>query len=403
MEESESPQVVIVKNTFLDLDDGPRLPVLQRYKSTPAKLEGDSEDEDEDEEESDDGVQAPPEGEDVVSPPAVPELYRIVTVDGYEPVENWSDLCPPQQMPVAPATGNAPAAGGYGMPDGMVPVPVTLTPQAVNMMMQPGVVAVMPAPAMLQPGMAPATTNFVPMQRFDRWPGDVEGIPAPPASPAPVPAESSEPRSPAPDAEPKALPKPAPELPPVPEVARPEAPRPPALQRVFSVASSIYRVHWTVDARVLRGTDREKVSPPFDLSVGGVGCEFKMVIRPAASSDARGGHSFKKAKGKGTVELRCLNEVEPAVNCSMTFRFAIGRGKASAASAASAGTTEGGAAAAGSTEGGAAAAPQISETIRHDFAEKAICGHSEKYDFSAVVDEASQTFVMCLEVLASTA
>eukprot|EP00931_Biecheleriopsis_adriatica_P041966 TRINITY_DN23922_c0_g2_i1.p1 TRINITY_DN23922_c0_g2~~TRINITY_DN23922_c0_g2_i1.p1 ORF type:complete len:336 (+),score=78.60 TRINITY_DN23922_c0_g2_i1:38-1009(+) len=318
MAESESLQYVIVKNTCLHCDEGPRPPVLQRCYSTPAKLEGDSEDE----------VQAPPEGEDVNESPEVPELYRILTEDGYEPLNNWSELCGLQQMPVA---------GGYRMPDGMAT--------------QPGVVAVMPAPMLQQ--------------------GETSSLAA--------------------DAEPTDLPTPAPEPPTVPEVARPEAPRPPVLNQVFSVASTVYRVHWAVEARVLKSKDREKASPPFDLSVGGVSCQFKMFIAADQVSDKRFEHCFKKAKGKGTVLLKCVSAVDSAANCSMNFRFVsgFGRGAASAASATSAGTTDGGA---------AAAAPQISDKIGHDFAQQASCGPPDKYDFSAVVDEASQTFVICLEV-----
>lgn len=111
------------------------------------------------------------------------------------------------------------------------------------------------------------------------------------------------------------------------------------LQRAFSVASNVYRIRWTVDARTiacgiadsvdcifstmahrkLKSTDKEAVSPQFDLTFSG-GCRcrwnwlyqltvgnrisllalplgvvpFKMIMRPRAVAQERGGASFKR-------------------------------------------------------------------------------------------------------------
>jgi len=66
----------------------------------------------------------------------------------------------------------------------------------------------------------------------------------------------------------------------------PEAkPRAQVLQRAFSTASQLERIRWTVDARKLKSTDREAVSPSFEVSCGGL-VQFRMVLRPKASSDA---------------------------------------------------------------------------------------------------------------------
>merc|ERR1740123_732934 len=67
----------------------------------------------------------------------------------------------------------------------------------------------------------------------------------------------------------------------------PDAPpvsREPLLQRAMSVTSQVYRVTWTVDARKLKGSDREAVSPPFELSFTKE-VQFKMVIRPKTVND----------------------------------------------------------------------------------------------------------------------
>ncbi|CAJ1401118.1 unnamed protein product [Effrenium voratum] len=185
-------------------------------------------------------------------------------------------------------------------------------------------------------------------QKFARWPN---GIPAPPTE-APSVELKDAPVSPVPDKEPAVLPP-----------ARVE-PRAPVLQRAFSVNSAIFRIHWTVDAKVLKSSDREKVSPPFEVSMGGKEVQFKMCLRPTVTSESRGGASFRKAKGKGTVDLRCLNELDPARSCPMSFRIAVGKGSD---------------------------AKRISSTVRHDFSQRAICplpDGEEEWDFKTVVDEA---------------
>ncbi|CAE8669697.1 unnamed protein product [Polarella glacialis] len=64
--------------------------------------------------------------------------------------------------------------------------------------------------------------------------------------------------------------------------APPLAPQPQTLTRAFSVKSGFFRVHWTVDARKLRGNDKQAVSPPFELSFGSQfpNVTFKMMIYP---------------------------------------------------------------------------------------------------------------------------
>eukprot|EP00747_Dinoflagellata_sp_TGD_P072269 gnl/TRDRNA2_/TRDRNA2_157408_c4_seq5.p1 gnl/TRDRNA2_/TRDRNA2_157408_c4~~gnl/TRDRNA2_/TRDRNA2_157408_c4_seq5.p1 ORF type:complete len:274 (-),score=42.22 gnl/TRDRNA2_/TRDRNA2_157408_c4_seq5:136-876(-) len=150
------------------------------------------------------------------------------------------------------------------------------------------------------------------------------------------------------------------------------------LTRSVSNASSIYRVRWTVDARKLRSTDREAVSPPFELSLSPV--QFKMVMRPKASSDGKGGSSFKKSGGRGTLELRCLSKVDTGSGLTVKFRVAIGSGSDLSTQEAFRGP------------------------VRHDFAEKPICGlpeGQEEWDFARAVDQETQTFTICLENLMS--
>jgi len=169
---------------------------------------------------------------------------------------------------------------------------------------------------------------------------------------------------------------------PEPTVSMPAPPRAPVLQRTFSTASTLERIRWTVDARKLKSTDREAVSPMFELSFCSKIVNFKILIRPKVISSVRGGASFKKAKGKGSVELRCLDEVAAFMNPVVTFRISVGSG----------------------TDPARQEPPR--GPIKHDFTKKAICGlppGQEEWDFSKAIDEATQTFVVCLEVLAGSA
>lgn len=361
----DTKDYIVVKNTFIDLDDAPRRPILARYASMPAKFTQDDEDDEED---------APPQQVEVPAPvpgaeeaPPMPELYRVVTYDAWERQPEWSwgqsdpseaRGVPAPQVP-QPGPGPGPAGPGPAGPGGYQ-VPVMPAGPANFPMPIPGSAMVMlPVGSM----MVPLPEDMAPVSTFDRWPA---GIPAPPTEAPTVEPIPEKVATPVPDKEPVLLP-PAP--------ARIPKPRAPVLQRAFSVNSAIFRIHWTVDAKVLKSSDREKVSPPFEVSMGGKEIQFKMCLRPTVTSESRGGASFRKAKGKGTVDLRCLNEIDPANSCYMTFRVAVGKGSD---------------------------AYRVSSTVRHDFSEKAICplpDTEDEWDFKTVTDEDSQTFVVVLEVV----
>ncbi|CAJ1454262.1 unnamed protein product [Effrenium voratum] len=338
MADSQEDRLIVVKNTFIDLDDAPRVPILARYASMPAKFAHEGE---EDEPDELDEVRPPAGLPSIDEPPPMPELYRVVTYDGWEPQQEWS-WSKGQPLP-DPGPG-----GGYQQP--VMPAGPMVIPGSAMVILPNGIMG--PVPATIPDDMA------LP-QKFARWPN---GIPAPPTE-APSVELKDAPVSPVPDKEPAVLPP-----------ARVE-PRAPVLQRAFSVNSAIFRIHWTVDAKVLKSSDREKVSPPFEVSMGGKEVQFKMCLRPTVTSESRGGASFRKAKGKGTVDLRCLNELDPARSCPMSFRIAVGKGSD---------------------------AKRISSTVRHDFSQRAICplpDGEEEWDFKTVVDEDSQTFVVVLEVV----
>mmetsp|Transcript_135758 Transcript_135758/g.378273 ORF Transcript_135758/g.378273 Transcript_135758/m.378273 type:complete len:163 (-) Transcript_135758:148-636(-) len=148
------------------------------------------------------------------------------------------------------------------------------------------------------------------------------------------------------------------------------------LQQTLHKAGSLERICWPVDAKKLMSTDKEAVSPMFQLCFSKI-VNFKILIRPKVISSVRGGASFKKARGKGVVQLRCLDEVTASVNPIVTFRITVGSGSDPASQEPPRGP------------------------IKHDFTKKAICGlppDEEEWDFGRAIDEATHTFVVCLEV-----
>jgi len=151
-------------------------------------------------------------------------------------------------------------------------------------------------------------------------------------------------------------------------------PQPQTLQRECSEKSKRFRVYWTVDARKLRGNDKQAVSPPFDLKFGEQSTTFKMMIYPKVVNDGKGGASFKKSGGRGFVQLKC--EAELAGDPShVNFRISIGTGD--------------------KQQG-------FRGPVSHNFSSSAVCGlpkDQDEWDFNSARDDASSTFVVCLEIV----
>jgi len=143
--------------------------------------------------------------------------------------------------------------------------------------------------------------------------------------------------------------------------AAPAMAKPQTLPMEFCDETGYFRTLWRADARKLRGNERNAVSPPFETM------PFKMILYP------KGGVSFKKAKGKGLVQLKCEADL-PEATANFRFRVSIGTGEKQQA----------------------ARGPKV-----HNFAACAVCGldkDEEDWDFESVVDPESATFVVCLEI-----
>lgn len=151
------------------------------------------------------------------------------------------------------------------------------------------------------------------------------------------------------------------------------------LQRVFSCSSLVYRIRWTVDSRKLKRSDREAVSPIFELSFAGP-VEFSMILKPRAVDDAFRGASFKKAQGWGSIELKCRGDVDTLTNPVLTFRLGVG------------------------SHSNPKKQQRFRGPVTHDFRDRPICGlegMNEWWDFQRSVDKQRQSFVVCLEVFPS--
>lgn len=137
-------------------------------------------------------------------------------------------------------------------------------------------------------------------------------------------------------------------------------------------STGVSRVSWVVDAAKLRTSDKVAVSPSFEVAdeVG----PFKLMISPKVVSDRKGGASFKKAKGRGYVQLKCEASEGALTRRCLTFSVSVGTGPKA------------------QLEHG---------LVRHNFADCGVCclpKEFDEWDFSKAVDEATQSFVVCLRV-----
>jgi hypothetical protein len=117
---------------------------------------------------------------------------------------------------------------------------------------------------------------------------------------------------------------------------------------------------WTAHCKFLNTRDKSVVSPEFTLEIPGSGPHpFRIVLYPATSGAGKGAGSFKKAKGKGRIELKCEAQLQ---QFSSTVWFGVGRDDLQ---------------------------QQFRGPQLHDFGDRNTCGLPcgvEVWDFSAAVD-----------------
>lgn len=158
--------------------------------------------------------------------------------------------------------------------------------------------------------------------------------------------------------------------------------RPQGVERFTCPTTGACSIRWTVDARKLRGNDRSAVSPPFELrDPGSRSCwPFKMVINPKITNSGRSGASFRVAKGQGMIQLKCEASRSQLASMPLTFWLSAGSGR----------------------NFGPLQCPR--GPVEHDFAQSGVQGLSKDadvWDFSSLVDETTQTFIICLTIQGS--
>jgi len=97
------------------------------------------------------------------------------------------------------------------------------------------------------------------------------------------------------------------------------------LQVVTAPNTNTTRIAWVVDAKKLFSKDRCFVSPAFELPMG---CQvpFKVILQAKKKSQARGGENFCRARGIGSVHLKCEAASEALPACTaLTFTIAVGQ------------------------------------------------------------------------------
>jgi hypothetical protein len=98
----------------------------------------------------------------------------------------------------------------------------------------------------------------------------------------------------------------------------PSMPTVPLQSRQCSTVDGYVRIQWTVDARKLKSSDKQLVSPPLDVDLGLASgpVAFKIMLT------ARG-VAFKKSGGVGCVQVKCCSEL--GEDACTKVRIAIGR------------------------------------------------------------------------------
>mmetsp|Transcript_67371 Transcript_67371/g.161561 ORF Transcript_67371/g.161561 Transcript_67371/m.161561 type:complete len:386 (+) Transcript_67371:87-1244(+) len=355
---------VFVRNTFLDCDFGddaeaPAPGGLVRARTAPPKVgPGDDRDDDEDEgaptemtEETETCTDLPPDFDDgdlddpSLAPPPPTSVVRLQTHDGWEDARNWTWATSVHTTSVAvppspwPAASPAPAGTAIFVPAFVMPV-------------APG-----PSPSQPWPGQGGESVSSAGTPQTDLMP------------PAPVPAATGSAGAADASAD-RAAPAPP--------------PQPQTLKRWQSCTTGYNRILWTVDARKLKNNDKQAVSPPFTVAFSDpslTDITFKMMLYPKSNPlDQKGGCSFKKAKGKGFVQLKCEAELDTASSAA-TLSFRIGVGAP-----------------------GSPNAQPMRGPVMHNFSQSAVCGlpkEEEEWDFNEVVDPGSMTFVVNLAIAVS--
>jgi len=80
----------------------------------------------------------------------------------------------------------------------------------------------------------------------------------------------------------------------------------PLQSQLCSTVDGYARIRWMVDARKLKSSDKQLVSPPLnvDLGISSGPVAFKVILT------ASEGSTFKKSRGFGCLQVKCVSELD---------------------------------------------------------------------------------------------
>ncbi|CAJ1394757.1 unnamed protein product, partial [Effrenium voratum] len=147
---------------------------------------------------------------------------------------------------------------------------------------------------------------------------------------------------------------------------------PGALDQITTETGST-KIRWCVDGQKLESHAEKLISPEFKLGVPGQESQPFRIMILANQTGGKHGAGFKKAKGRSTIEIKCLGSFEgPATGMLVTVGFGSRKQKAR-------------------------------ELVRHSFAEKSCCplpkGRDPVWDLKAALCKETKCVDICIEIL----
>jgi len=137
--------------------------------------------------------------------------------------------------------------------------------------------------------------------------------------------------------------------------------RRPQVLEVKRNSNGSFLVCWTVGARKLRGSDKQAISPLFELPLGpnGQSMQLRIMIYPKAS-DSKTPCNFRSSQGRGYIQVKYESDTVGKLP-SVKVEMSVGTGNQA----------------------------QAHRSIHHDFSSNAICGlprSDDIWDFNSSID-----------------
>jgi len=124
-------------------------------------------------------------------------------------------------------------------------------------------------------------------------------------------------------------------------------------------------IKWSADARKLKSTDRQMISPGnFEISPGSF---VKLMLKPKSIGDRKGEANFRKSEGVGSIEIKLVGSVESPPR----VRFCVSVGE-----------------------------QDCRGPVEHDFGKSRVCSlpkELENWDFRSAVNPKTSTFLVSLQ------